>query len=501
MDVSQELGLPEFQKASVLPLELNYYGAARLVADQLGIKDPPVSFVSWTHGWRHDLVRADQLVCDAHIGVTGHPDAKVVVPANKRRPYLVATKTIENLLRESGYPDTRAVGLPFCYVPPDPTVKRIPGSLLVMPAHVLMRMDARADEEEYLEYIRSIAHHFTRVVFSINLSCLSNNLWLGNLKKFGFDYVLGAGLMDQVALFRVRRLFDTFEYMTSNGIGSHFVYAGLCGVKVSLAGPLDRYPPDLHKNEPCWQIPEEREKQILAASMYQHDFIRQRFPWLYREPIDGVECVEWAKDEAGCNNKVSFTELARLFGWMDAQAQQPESFMDTVLRLDTNESVAELVQCIQSATAPPHELATIALQLLAKERVRPAYILAMLLIKRGFQHLSISLALSIGGLLFNNQTETEKGVAQLSALVDALSAEQQATLRQQILIPNLTPLLNAALERADDLALLHVLRVAAGAVPSFRVMFEARHSAEISGATEAHHRQLARHLLQEWQNS
>ncbi|MBF0141778.1 MAG: hypothetical protein HQL74_16080, partial [Magnetococcales bacterium] len=356
MDVSQKLGLPEFQKANVLPLELNYYGAAKLVADQLGIKDPPVSYVSWTHGWRQDLVRADQLVCDAHIGVNGYPDAKVVIPADKRRPYLVATKAIETLLREAGYPDSRAVGLPFCYVARDPTVKRIPGSLLVMPTHTLMRTDARADEEEYLGYIRSISHHFTCIVFSINLSCLANNLWLDNLKKFGFDYVLGAGLMDQAALFRIRRLFDTFEYMTSNGIGSHFVYAGLCGVKVSLAGPLDRYPSDLHRNEPCWKIPEEREKLILSASMFQHDFIKKRFPWLYREPIDGVQCVKWAKEEIGYDNKISFAELAHLFGWVDSPARQPESFMDAVFRLDTNESVAKLVQCIQNTTAPPHEL-------------------------------------------------------------------------------------------------------------------------------------------------
>ncbi|MEO5364482.1 MAG: hypothetical protein H7838_12780 [Magnetococcus sp. DMHC-8] len=477
MNIEKELGLPNFLQGEVLPLELNFYGAARLVADQLGIKNPPVSRVSWTHGWRQDLVRADQLACDAHLGVIGQPDTTVIIPAHRRRPYLVATKAIEALLRDSGFPDTRAVGLPFTYAPPDPTVTRIPDSLLVMPTHVLLRMEARANEIEYLEYIQSIAHQFSRVVFCINLSCAGTGLWINNLEKYGFDYVFGAGLMDQMALHRMRRLFDTFEYMTSNGIGSHFVYAGLCRVKVSLAGPLDRYPWDLHKNEPAWQDPVEREKQILSASMFQHDFIKQRYPWLYREPRDGVECVEWAREESGYYNKVSFVELAHLFGWVRPPANQPEGVLEAVFRLDAAESISEFIQYVQDARHNPVELIFATTQLLARTRLRAAYILAMLLTNRGHRSVAISLALGIGGAVYGNPLEVDRGLAHLQSLVDTLSVEQQTLVDQRLVKPAMVPLLAFAIQQGDDPHLQQLLTIVQAAVPRLRPLL-ARPSTE-----------------------
>ncbi len=474
MNISKELGLPDFLQTNLPPLELNYYGAAKMVADRLGLSNPPVSHVSWMHGWRpEDIVRVNQLAFDAMIGVIDQPDATKTIPAHKRRPYLVPRKAHETLLRENGFPDSRAVGLPFSYVEPDPTVTRIPGSLLVMPSHVLLNMDARSGETDYLEYIRSIAHSFTRVVFCVNLACTGNGLWINNLRKYGFDYVLGAGLMDQMALFRMRRLFDTFEYMTSNGIGSHFIYSGMCGVKVSLAGPLDHYPWDLYKNEPCWQIPEEREKQIWIASMLQHDVLQKKFPWLYKaEPKDGQTCVEWAREEAGYDNRVSFEELACLFGWIPSPVHRPEPFLETVLRLDAADTVAELVQFIQDTPHDTNEMVSATLQLLAKVRLRAAYLLAMLLAKRGHRHVAISLAQGIGGVVYNNPVEAAEGLAHLSMLADNLSIGQQTTLQQQIILPVLAPLLAAAIEQANDPQIHALLVMVNAAVPRFRPLLE-----------------------------
>ncbi|MBF0400003.1 MAG: hypothetical protein HQL90_04475 [Magnetococcales bacterium] len=467
MNVSGEFGLPDFVKATdLLPLELNYYGAAKMVADRLGIKNPPVSYVSWTHGWKpEDITEAKQLAYDTHVGVSGDAGAKITIPAQKRRPYLVATKAYETLLRENGYPDSKAVGLPFSYVDPDPTTRRIPGSLLVMPAHVLMRMEGRANEIEYLDYIQSIAPQFSRVVFCINLGCMVSGLWIENLEKYGFDYLFGAGMMDQMALFRMRKLFDTFEYMTSNGIGSHFVYAGLCGVKVSLAGPLDKFPLDLFKNEPEWQDLERRKTVIAAAQMHQHSFLQQKFPWLYVEPRDGVECIEWAREEIGYYNRVSFEQLAQLFGW-DVTAQKPESLLDVVLRLDGDDRFAELLHFIQATPHPVAEMVAATVHLLARNRLRPAYLLAMLLTKRGQQHAAISLALSAGGLVYNNPTEAAQGLAHLSALVHGLSVEQQRLFTDQLVAPLLSPLLVAAVGGSGSSSLESLLAVVRAAVPA-----------------------------------
>ncbi|MBF0162604.1 MAG: hypothetical protein HQL88_09980 [Magnetococcales bacterium] len=503
MDISRELGLPNFLKSNLLPLELNYYGAAKLVADKLGIQDPPVSHVSWAHGWiPDDVTLASRLAGDGIIGVVGQPEATITIPMEKRRPFLVSTKAFETLLRESGLTDSKAVGLPFSYVEPDPAARRIPGSLLVMPAHVLIdQRDGRTDEITYLEYIKSIAHQFSRVVFCINLGCVGSGLWIGNLEKYGFDYVWGAGMMDQMALIRMRKIFDSFEYMTSNGIGSHFVYSGLCGVKVSMAGPLDNVPLDMHKTLPAWQNPKERERLILACTMVQHGFLKKKFPWLYREPRDGVECVEWAREEIGFYNRVPFEELARLFGWIAQPANRPESFFETVSRLDASDNIAEFVQFVQSASCHPQEMLLATTQLLARARLRSAYILAMLLDKRGHRGAVISLAHSVGGLLFN-PVEMANGLAQLPDRVDALSGEQQNALHNQLVIPVLSPLLSTALEQGDDLRIHHLLILAKAAVPRFRDL-EAAASAEVADRAEhsQHNRQQAQQILQAWQKA
>ncbi|MBF0185529.1 MAG: hypothetical protein HQM06_14245 [Magnetococcales bacterium] len=466
MDIGAELGLPEFLKTDAVPIELNFYGAAKMVADRLGINNPPVSYVSWMHGWRYDLIRADQWACDAHIGLPGHPDGKFVIPIQRRRPFLVSNRKLERMLQEAGYDDSRAVGLPFTYVERDPSVQRMPGSLLVMPSHVLINMPGRANEIEYLEYIRTIAPAFKRVVFCINLACLANGMWLDNLKKYGFDYIFGAGMMDQNALFRMRRIFDSFEYMTSNGIGSHHIYAGLCGVKVSLAGPLDNCRWDMFKNEPAWQDPVEREKLIHHATMYQHDQVRQLYPWLYVEPHHGVNCLEWSQEETGLHHKVSFEELAILFGWRQRPGTAEVQLLPYLIGCDERGQIPEMVQHLHNVTYHPATLTVTLLQLLNANRLRPAYILAMLLFKRQNQHAAVAFALSVGGILFRNPSEMENGLQCLQPLLAELPPPQQSQFLFTIVRPILIPLLANAIGQANEALLQQLLEIGNRVLPA-----------------------------------
>ncbi|MBF0096749.1 MAG: hypothetical protein HQM04_11660 [Magnetococcales bacterium] len=446
MEISQQLGLPDFQKNEQPSFEMNYYGAAKLVATQLGLpRLPPLSHLSWIHGWRPEkIVYPDQLARDHHIGVRGKEELQFTIPAAKRTPFLVATKEHEALLQKHGYSDTKAVGLPFVYVDPDPGVKRMARSLLVMPSHVLIGMDARSDEIEYLEYIKSIAGRFSRVVFCVNLSCVVNKLWIDNIEKYGFEYVLGAGLMDLNALIRMRRIFDSFEYMTSNGIGSHVVYAGLCGVKVSLAGPLDRVYPELFKHEPEWKDPVRRERIAFANAQVQHDVLRARFPWLYVHPWEAKECVEWSRQETGYYNRVSCNALAQLFGWPVEQLLQEESLLDTILRLEAADDMAKLLQYLQQPGHTTDDLLGATIHLLAKNRLRSAFIVSVLLKNHQVQHVAVAFALALGGLLTNHPEESSHGRNVLPTLLAALAEESVAIFRTRIAIPLLSHWLDSA---------------------------------------------------------
>ncbi len=41
---------------------------------------------------------------------------------------------------------------------------------------------------------------------------------------------------------RLRRLFGRFEFVTTNGFGSHIAYAAAAGAKVSVFGPYAEFP-------------------------------------------------------------------------------------------------------------------------------------------------------------------------------------------------------------------------------------------------------------------
>jgi hypothetical protein len=455
MDISHLLGLPDFQRNPNPIYEMNYYGAAQMVADTLGIALPSLSHLSWAHGWRVEpIIHADQLARNHFVGVRGQEGAQVIIRAEERQPFLVATRAHETLLRANGFPNTYAVGLPFTYVEKAPDVERRADSLLVMPSHVLIGMQQRANEIEYLEYIKSIAHQFSRVVFCVNLSCVVNGYWIDNLNRYGFDYVLGAGLMDLNALKRMRRIFDSFAYMTSNGIGSHFIYAALCGVKVSMAGPLDRMPEDLYAKEPEWQDPLRRERLLFSIAHHQHEVLNKRWPWLYVEPKQAGLHLEWARQESGYDTRVSFLSLARLFGWQVEQGQHRESFLQSVLRLDGDQSLDPFLQFVQQEHHSSEEMLAALTQLLARIRFRSAYILALLLHKRGVQHVSISFALVVGGELSAQTNEVRAGMAHVQSLFLALPVPQQQVFMKRIVIPIVRLLLERAGQQ-PDLALAH----------------------------------------------
>lgn len=300
-EISKELGLPEPELIKRMRCEADNYGASTLVARKIGKDHPPLSAASWTHGWRFQ---------DLQIPI------QLLPPDSIHRPlHLVATKEHEEFLLHHGFSRSWAVGLAFAYVDPDPSVKRMPGSLLVMPPHIFSYTDFTWDEESYCEYIQSIASNFSRVVFCICQEAIKKNHWLDNLKKHNFDYVSGANSSDINSLARMRKLFDSFESMTTNAFGSHVLYASYCGVKVSVAGPFTEYHIDMLRGERHWGDPIFMEGAKLNYKMAERDFLINKFPFLFVEPHDASQNLAWAKQEIGDDCKIPFEQLAKRLGW------------------------------------------------------------------------------------------------------------------------------------------------------------------------------------------
>ena len=109
------------------------------------------------------------------------------------------------------------------------------------------------------------------------------------------------------------RLFKSFEFMTTNAIGSHVVYAAYCGCKVSIFGDYAEYSSEDYKDDPFYnRFPFLLEHNLKYSSKKS---IENLFPYLFSHPKEARIRIKWAEEELGKANKVSFEELGKLLGW------------------------------------------------------------------------------------------------------------------------------------------------------------------------------------------
>jgi hypothetical protein len=310
---------------SVLPPE-NFlpgggvYGCRRQVSRYCGFKEIPwqgklnLSGDNWQHGWlpphynvHHEIIA---------MGIDGN-----TFRLRETTRFFVARNDQVDYLRQSGYVDVHAVGLPFVYTR-DPMVERIPGSLLVLPVHSVE--DTRHDRQskEYAAYIKSISHRFSRVCISIHPSDLRKGYWVKDFQEQGLPYLTGANFKDANALDRMRNLFSRFEFVTTNGFGSHLAYASFCGSKVSICGPYEEDKPDDHNDSSFAKAAPDAFRLLSLATTQKA--IRTHFGSFFVDPWDAVPRIDWAKKQLGFENMRSIKETKRLLGW-DLQSRIVES--------------------------------------------------------------------------------------------------------------------------------------------------------------------------------
>lgn len=296
-----DLKLPEVELLSPWPLNSEFYGASAVAARYCGFKDPPKNPPgSWIHAWGPKQfleLGTPELyfgLCDLH---------------GKNDYHWVGRLDEEDLLRRHGYKHAKAIGLPIVYVPQKDIVRR-PGSLLVMPAHTGDDSTSEWNFEQYADEIAGIRSCFSDVWICIHPSCWEHGYWRDAFKKRGFRVVQGAYYRDRNALHRLYRLFSTFEYITTNAIGSHVAYAASLGAKVSIYGSYADLGDESYNNIPEYK-PYIQQWQWARAEAT----VRQYYPELFCHPMEAKQRIDWGRYEVGFDNKVTPAELRSLFGW------------------------------------------------------------------------------------------------------------------------------------------------------------------------------------------
>ncbi|MDD5544351.1 MAG: hypothetical protein PHX83_14375 [Acidobacteriia bacterium] len=280
------------------------YGAHWVAARYCGFERPPLKPQGlWQHGWRPDYFAKDPAIVFGGYGY--YQDTK------DTESFWVARIDQEQYLRQHGYRKARAIGLVVVYLP-EISFPRMKDSLLVMPVHSSSSVKNIWSSEEYAESIDRIKDRFSTVVVCVHQSSLESDLWVDAFRRRGFPIVQGAG-NDKNSYNRLQLLMSRFEYVTSNGFGSHLAYASFFGAKVSIFGTYAALQKDQASNALVYrEYPKILEPVLRLIS---EPVVREHYPELFCHPAEAKQDREWGMYEVGYANKVTPREMKHLFGW------------------------------------------------------------------------------------------------------------------------------------------------------------------------------------------
>lgn len=151
------------------------------------------------------------------------------------------------------------------------------------------------------------------------------------------------------------------------------------------------------------------------------------------------------------------------------------SLLDTIDRLDALEDPAPFLQFTQDGSHDPNELVFAVYHLLTKSRFRSAFLLSAFLAEKGIHNPFISIALAVGGLLFQHAPHQTYGTTRLASQAPDLLATQPALhahIGKHIFDPAIMHLLAVSLANSNNPQVMQVLEVVKAFSPRFRSMFD-----------------------------
>lgn len=297
------INLPPYEPIP-LRAEIDYYGASGVLSDYCGVNltNKPVENVAWSHGWIPDFY----IDTDPRL-VTGQS------LFDQGQKLLASKVSIEKYLRNCGYSDTHAIGLPVTYLKKR-KIDRLKNSLLVMPAHSLdYTTHGSWKFADYVSEIESVSEHFEHIYICIHPSCMKQGYWVKEFQAKGFKIIEGMYVYDKNALLRLQRLMSTFEYITTNSFGSHIAYGAYFGAKVSIYGTYAEFKKEDFETDPFYTLHEHLLEPALE--LISRPRVEKELSCLFTPPIDASARVDWGRYEVGADDKKSPREIRELFNW------------------------------------------------------------------------------------------------------------------------------------------------------------------------------------------
>ncbi len=295
----------------------NAYGANLIARDYCGVSlaDPDIPDY-WMHGWIPSFHNVDPGLIALHKKDGREADRDYLARVREEKERItqrVSRQDQADYLRAHGYRHVEAIGLPIVYIR-DPQPKRIPGSLLVMPPH--SHRNHGPDDplaEHYADMICDVSRHFDHIRVCLHEDDLSKGQWVESFRRRGIGVSPSADQSDPNTLRRLYRILSTFEFVTTNGFGSHIAYAAYCGARVSVFGPFADFP--FHRLLRTHAVKTLPRLATIASDLYTEAALRRHYPFLFVEPHRAEVTRAWGADEVGEARRLSPAALAALFGW------------------------------------------------------------------------------------------------------------------------------------------------------------------------------------------
>ncbi len=297
------------------------YGANKIMHDYCGLRQNELVVPGyWMHGWIPAYKNVDPAFIALHKKDGQHKgyDYEGQIHNEKENiPQWVSRQDQATFLISNGYKHVQAIGLPIIYLP-KPNVRRVPGSLIVMPPHG-HKSHGPGDPlaEQYASVIADLRPRFKHIWVGLSEDDIVKNQWVEPFRRYGINVFITAEQTDHNTLSRLMRVLSSFEYMTTNGFGSHIAIAAYCGARVSVYGPYAEFPLErMRKTHAVKMFPELIDKGCYLCS---EKVLKEHYPFLFVEPDMAELLEEWGANELGEHCRVPPEDMARLFEWLPEQ--------------------------------------------------------------------------------------------------------------------------------------------------------------------------------------
>jgi hypothetical protein len=182
-----------------------------------------------------------------------------------------------------------------------------------MPQHSLEYNTRNWKFTDYIERIVAIKDQFETVVVCVHSACVSNGYWVDDFTRAGIQVIEGARVNDRNCLHRMRRIMESFETMTANGIGSHIAYAAASGTKIAVYGDYAASKAEHYKNDKFFRANPDLLDPIMEA--ISESKYRELYPFLFCDPDNAQQHQQWGEDQLGVSNVKSPAAIKDLLGF------------------------------------------------------------------------------------------------------------------------------------------------------------------------------------------